>query len=86
MPTDTIVAEVRQARDALAKRFNYDLRAMLQDAQDRQATGGRQVVSFPPKPARKPAPLQLPNQGTADRGGRSELRDDGTVVTGHPGS
>jgi len=57
MATDTIVAEVRQARDALAKRFDYDLRAMLQDARERQATGGRRVVSFPPKPARKPTPV-----------------------------
>jgi len=54
MGTDTIVAEVRLARDTLAKRFNYDLRAMLQDAKSRQATGGRLVVSFPPKPAHKP--------------------------------
>jgi hypothetical protein len=54
MATDTIVAEVRQARDALAKRFDYDLRAMLQDAKARQASSGRLVVSFPPRPARKP--------------------------------
>ena len=64
MSTDTIIAEVRQARDALAKRSNYDLRAMIQDARERQATGGRQVVSFPPKPARKPTPLQLPSDAT----------------------
>lgn len=68
MSTDTIIAEVRQARDALAKRSNYDLRAMIQDARARQAIGGRQVVSFPPKPARKPTPLQLPNQGMQPTG------------------
>jgi hypothetical protein len=73
MSTDAIVAEVRQAREALAQRFNYDLRAMIQDARERQAAGGRQVVSFPPKPARKPIPQRLPNQGmqptgTADPG------------------
>jgi hypothetical protein len=68
MALDTIVAEVRQARDALAKRFDYDLRAILQDAIERQAIGGRRLVSFPPRPARKPAPLQLPNQGMQPTG------------------
>ena len=63
MATDSIVAEVRQARDALAKRFNYDLRAMIEDARQRQAAGGRRVVSFPPKPPRKPPPVQMPKQG-----------------------
>lgn len=53
MAIDRIVAEVRQAREELAKRFNYDLQAMIQDARQRQAAGGRRVVSFPPKPARK---------------------------------
>jgi hypothetical protein len=37
MAIDCIVAEVRQAREELAKRFNYDLQAMIQDARDRQA-------------------------------------------------
>jgi hypothetical protein len=68
MSTDTIVAEVRQAREALAQRFNYDLRAMIEDARERQAAGGRPVVSFPPKPARKPAPPNLPNQGMQPTG------------------
>jgi hypothetical protein len=67
MATDTIVAEVRQAREALAKRFNYDLRAMVQDAKNRQATGGRRVVSFPPNPAKAPT-LQMPNQGMQSTG------------------
>jgi len=63
MATDSIVAEVRQARDALAKRFNYDLRAMIEDARQRQAASGRRVVSFPPKPPRKSVPMKRPNQG-----------------------
>ncbi len=50
MSTDTIVAEVRQAREALAKLHNYDLRAMIEAARQRQKAGGRTVVSFPPKP------------------------------------
>ena len=48
MAEDTIVAEVRRAREALASQFNYDLRAMIQAARERQRTGGRKVVSFPP--------------------------------------
>jgi len=63
MSTDSIVAEVRQAREALAQRFHYDLRAMIEDARERQAVGRRQVVSFPPKPARKPAAPIPPDQG-----------------------
>ncbi len=60
MATDSIIAEVRQARDALAKRFNYDLRAIIQDARERQAAGGRKVVSFPPRPVRKSMAQEVP--------------------------
>ena len=49
MATDSIVSEVRQARDALARRFNYDLHAIACDARKRQAASGRKVVAFPPK-------------------------------------
>jgi hypothetical protein len=65
MVEDSIVAEVRQARDALAKRFNYDLRAMIEDARRRQAASGRKVVSFQPRPARiSPRLVQMPGQRT----------------------
>jgi hypothetical protein len=53
MAVDPIVAEVRQAREALAARFNYDLRAIFEDARKRQAEGGRKVVRLPPRPVRK---------------------------------
>lgn len=55
MSIDPIVAEVRKARDEIAKRFNYDLRAIFEDARRRQAASGRKVVSFPPRPVRKTA-------------------------------
>jgi hypothetical protein len=45
MSTDTIVAEVRHARETLAQRSNYDLRAMIQDARERQAAGGGRAAS-----------------------------------------
>ena len=63
MAIDTIVAEVRQAREALASQFNYDLQAMIEDARERQKTGGRKVVAFPPirlQPinAQQPGPVE----------------------------
>ncbi len=51
MALDSIITEVRQARDELAKRFNYDLRAIIQDTRERQAAGGRKVVTRPPSPS-----------------------------------
>lgn len=60
MTIDRIIAEVRHAREELAQRCNYDLRAMTQGARNRQAAGGRKVVSFPPRPARKPTSARLP--------------------------
>jgi len=51
MATDAILAEIRRTRDALAKRFNYDLRAIIEDARQRQAASGGKVVSLPPRPA-----------------------------------
>jgi len=49
MVIDNIIAEVRQAREAYAKKFNYDVRAMARDLRERQAKSGRKVVSFPPR-------------------------------------
>jgi hypothetical protein len=49
MIDDPIVAEVRKARDEYARRFNYDLDAICEDLQQKQAQSGRNVVSFPPK-------------------------------------
>ncbi|MGD0897955.1 MAG: hypothetical protein ABR915_08960 [Thermoguttaceae bacterium] len=49
MIDDPIVAEVRNARDEYARRFNYDLDAICKDLEQRQSQSGRNVVSFPPK-------------------------------------
>lgn len=49
MAIDHIVAEVRRAREAYAKQFNYDVYAMWRDLQERQHKSGRPVVSLPPK-------------------------------------
>jgi len=50
MKREPIIDEVRQFRDAYAKRFHYDLEAICRDIRARQTQGGRKVVSLPPKP------------------------------------
>ena len=64
MAIDTIVAEVRRTREALASQFNYDLQAMIEDARERQKTGGRKVVSFPPTLL---LPINAQQDGPAER-------------------
>ena len=49
MAIDSIVAEVRQAREAYAKQFNYDVYAMWRDLKERQAKSGREGVALSPK-------------------------------------
>ena len=44
--SDPIVDEVRQARDAYAARFNYDLRAIYRDLKEQEKRSGRKVVSY----------------------------------------
>jgi len=46
MRKDPIVEEIRRNRQELAARFNYDLRAIIADAQRRQQARGKKVVSF----------------------------------------
>ena len=48
---DPIVEEVRKARDAYAKRFNYDLDAIYRDLKQKEQRGGRVVVPCPAKTA-----------------------------------
>jgi len=49
MAIDSIVAEVRQAREAYAKQFHYDVYAMWRDLKERQHKSGREGVSLSPK-------------------------------------
>jgi hypothetical protein len=46
MARDPIVEEIRRNRQELAKRFDYDLRSIIEDARKRQEAGGKTVVSF----------------------------------------
>lgn len=53
MPPDPIVEEIRLIRDRLAAEFNYDLAAIVKDAQQRDAAGDRLVArpgDAPPVP------------------------------------
>jgi hypothetical protein len=46
MAKDPIIEEIRNNRDQLAKRFDYDLRAVVADARKRQRGRGKKIVSF----------------------------------------
>ena len=46
---DEILEEIHRIREEHAKSFNYDLDAMFTDWRTKQAEGGREVVSLPPK-------------------------------------
>ena len=50
MSTDPIVAEIRKLRELRAARFDFDLRAIVKDAQQRDAASDRQIVRLPPRP------------------------------------
>jgi hypothetical protein len=50
MPSrDPIVEEVRAARDAIAKKFGYDIERIARAMQARQAENDRPVVRLEPK-------------------------------------
>jgi hypothetical protein len=46
---DPIVEEVRRAREAHAKQFNYDLDAICEDLRKREKASGHATVSLGPK-------------------------------------
>jgi hypothetical protein len=50
---DPIVEEVRRIRNDYAKRFDYDIEAMAVDLRKKEETHREQLVTFPPKPARR---------------------------------
>jgi len=47
--SDSIVDEVRAAREALARESDDDMDKIVEAARTRQAQGGREVVTLPPK-------------------------------------
>jgi len=70
---DSIVAEVRTAREQYARRFNYDLHAMCLDLRREQERSHAKVVTLPRRPVSTAvAPMPLPTEPTKTQGG-SEL-------------
>ena len=49
MYTDPIIDEIRKYRDEYSARFNYDVKAMLEDIRRRQKESGRKSVTRTPK-------------------------------------
>lgn len=43
---DPIIAEVRAVREKLAARFNFDVKAICENARKNQKKSGHKVVSF----------------------------------------
>ncbi|MCX7421499.1 MAG: hypothetical protein NT013_18405 [Planctomycetia bacterium] len=43
---DPVIAELHRIKDDHAKKFNYDVRAMMADLRERQKTSSRTYVSF----------------------------------------
>ena len=69
MTHDPIVEEVRAIREQLAAKFDFDIRRIIADAQSRQASSGRRVVSFQtgPSPPQKGAPPDREQAGELTR-------------------
>jgi hypothetical protein len=44
--SDTIIQEIRNTRDEVARSFNYDLHAMCNELRREQALSGAKIVSF----------------------------------------
>lgn len=59
--TDTIVEQVRKARDEHAKKFNYDLEAIVADIQKQQRASERTYISLPAKRIEPVAPKPVPS-------------------------
>jgi len=49
MSLDPIVAGIREIRERYAAQFGFDIRAIVRDAQERDAAGDREVVRLPPR-------------------------------------
>jgi hypothetical protein len=47
---DSIVDEVREAREEYARQFNFDLDAICCDLRQKQKSSGAQAVSLPKRP------------------------------------
>jgi len=63
--TDSIIDEVREICDSIAKQYDYDIAKIAEAIRQEQATSGRTYVRLSP---RTPAPLETePDDTTAER-------------------
>jgi len=53
MNEDPIVDEIRRAGEAYLSKFNFDVRAAFEDLRRRSEQRGRNLISRPPRPARR---------------------------------
>ena len=58
MITDHIVAEVRKIREAQAARLNFDIKAIIAEAQKKQKATTHKLVSFQTQKAYREAHLE----------------------------
>ena len=58
MLNDPIIEEIHKYREAFSRKFNNDLKAMVEDLKKRQNNSGHKVVdlSQKPKPQNEPRP------------------------------
>lgn len=68
MTKDSVVAEVRAAREAYAAQFGFDLAAIGRDLQEREQAGGRVVLPPPPAVGRAGVGGVLPSQALPQTG------------------
>jgi hypothetical protein len=61
MNIDAVLQEVRENREAYARQFNFDLKAIHHDLKLQEQLETRNIVSFPP---RRPAPAALERKRT----------------------
>ena len=52
---DPIVEETRSRREELARRFNYDIKAIGEALRQRQKASGQKPLTRPPKRVKPPA-------------------------------
>ena len=55
MVDDPIIDEIHKYREKFARKFNYDLKAMVDDLMKRQKESGRKVVDLSGWRKKKPA-------------------------------
>jgi hypothetical protein len=53
MISDPIIEEIRRIRQEHARRFNYDLRAIVDDLRERERQHPERLISLPPKSPRR---------------------------------